>query len=111
MKLTHSQTRYLIAIYRLSNDKEGVRSSGIAKALGVTRPSVSRMLLNLTKLGLLDKRLYGTVYLTESGKALARERYQELTRLGNQLETGLAIPSDVAEKCALLLISELPQNI
>lgn len=111
MKLTRSQTRYLIAIYRLSDDEEGVRSMAIAVALGVTRPSVSRMLNNLTNLGLLEKRLYRTVFLTKSGKALAEERCQELKRLGKQLETSLAISSDIAEECALLLISELPQNI
>ncbi len=109
MKLTRSQTRYLVAIYKLSGD-EGIRSMGIAEALSVSRPSVSRMLNNLTQMGLLDKRLYGTVFLTESGKALAEERLQELNRLGSQLEAILKIPSDLAEECALLLISELPKS-
>lgn len=111
MKLTRSQTRYLIAVYRLADDKEGIRSIDIAEALGVTRPSVSRMLDNLTKMGLLEKRLYGTVFLTKSGKALAEERYRKLKRLGDQLGATLEISSDIAEECALLLISELPQSI
>ena len=111
MKLTRSQTRYLIAIYKLGDHEEGVRSMGIAEALDVSRPSVNRMLNNLGNMGLLEKRLYGNVFLTETGKELAKERYQALRRLGNKLETSLALSSDIAEKCALLLISELSQSI
>lgn len=111
MKLTQSQSRYLIALYKLSDHEKGVRSKGIAEALNVSRPSVNRMLNNLGNMGLLEKRLYGNVFLTEAGKELAEEHYQEIKRLGNQLEACLAIPSDVAEKCALLIISELSQNI
>jgi len=111
MKLTCSQTRYLIAVYKLSDDEEGVRPIAIAEALGVTSPSVSRMLNNLTKMGLLTKKLYGNVFMTERGRALAEERCRKLEQLGCQLETFFEIPSNLAEECALLLISELPQSI
>lgn len=110
MKLTRAQTRYLIAIYRLSGEEKGIRSVAIAEALGVTRPSVSRMLNNLTTMQLLEKRLYGTVFLTAPGKMLAEEVYRELKRLTHYLKTSLSIPADIAEECALLLISELPQG-
>jgi DtxR family Mn-dependent transcriptional regulator len=79
MKLTRSQIRYLITIYKLSDDEKGIRSIEIAEALGVTRPSVSRMLNNLIKMGLLDKRNCKNVFLTESGKTLAMERKCNVT--------------------------------
>lgn len=48
-------------------------------------------------MGLLEKRLYENVFLTKTGKELAKERYQALRRLGNKLETNLALPSDIAK--------------
>ena len=107
MKLTSTQTRYLLTIYKLCENDTGVRSNEIAESLGVSRPSVSRMLGNLADIGLLYKKRYGIIYLTESGKTLAARCDQELRKLGTQLETILSVPSKTARECALLLISEL----
>ncbi len=110
MKLTRSQTRYLVEIHKLSG-REGVRSVGIAEALGVSRPSVSRMLNNLTQLGLLEKNPEGIVLLTDVGRELAENRSRELKRLSVKLCETLTVSMALAEECALLLISELPQGV
>ena len=46
MKLTASQIKYLLTIYKMNNNGV-VRSTDIASSLTVTRPSVHRMITQL----------------------------------------------------------------
>jgi len=107
MRLTRSQMRYILAIFRLSENKKSVRSSDLAKFLGITRPSVSRMLQVLSELQLLNKDSYGKISFTEAGRAFAEELREMAADVSCRLREALDLSSETADDCALLLLSEL----
>lgn len=111
MKLTHSQMRYILAIFRLSENGESVRSADLAKALGITRPSVSRMLQVLSELGLLNKDRYGKISFTEAGRAFAEELLEMAADLSCRLREALDLSFETADDCALLLLQELRESV
>ena len=110
MKLTRAQMRYILAVYRLSENTKSVRPSDIAKYLGFARPSVSRMLGVLTELGLLDRNSTATIFFTEAGRATAEELRKTAEDLGSRLREALDLTAEAAEACALLLLAELREN-
>lgn len=54
-ELTHSMVHYLLTIHRLKEDQGYARVTDIAKALDLTKGSVSTALGNLKKKGLVDE--------------------------------------------------------
>lgn len=81
-KMTPSKENYLKVMLELSS-QEGIRSVDIAKALGVSKASVSSMMNVLRDEGYIDKEKYGVVVLTEDGKNVAvkiKRRYEMLKR-------------------------------
>jgi len=71
--ITRSKEDYLRVIYELSRSNKTIRSSDIAERLGVTRASVSKMMSELKRFGLIEKEKYGNVILTENGYKLAAQ--------------------------------------
>ncbi len=71
MGSSESVEMYLEAIVELGAHGEAVRSVDIARYLGVTKPSVSRAMANLKAAGLIFQEPYGSVTLTEKGRAEA----------------------------------------
>lgn len=65
-KMTPSKEDYLRVMLDLSGD-EGIHSSDIANALGLSRASVSRMMSVFKNEGYISMEKYGTVTLTEEG--------------------------------------------
>lgn len=74
--MNQSQEDYLEAIYVLSFEEEHVRMSDVAKHLSVSKPSVNKAINLLQEKGLLHHQHYGTILLTEQGKALAKKVYE-----------------------------------
>ena len=72
MEWTCTHLRYLLAIYTLSQKAPNVGAAAVARALGVSCPSVTRMLGILTQRGLLERERYGKIHLTDQGLVLAR---------------------------------------
>ena len=79
--LSPSATRYLLAIYELSNGGCAVRSVDIAKALCVSRASVVKSLKKLCGYGLIQKEFYGNVHFTPAGIRESNRIYTEYTLL------------------------------
>ena len=73
MRLTDAQIRCLLALLSLTRLGGEIASKDVSTVLGVSRPSVHRMLENLGKAGLTEKKPYGAVKLTEAGLHLAEE--------------------------------------
>ena len=69
--MTDAQIRCLLAILSLTRCDAPIASKDVSHLLGVSRPSVHRMLDILGREGLTEKRPYGAVHLTEKGLALA----------------------------------------
>ena len=71
--LTASNIKYSLALYALNPDSTGIRCIRLAKALGVSKPSVHKMISTLKDMKLVRKDLYGTVSFTDTGHELARQ--------------------------------------
>ena len=69
MRLTDAQIRCLLALLSLTRLGGEIASKDVSTVLGVSRPSVHRMLENLGNSGLTEKKPYGAVKLTEGGAA------------------------------------------
>ena len=82
------------------SDEGSVRVTDIATRLGVSKPSVLTALKTLESQGLLERKPYRAVSLTENGKLMAadiRERHSMLTAF---LCDVLGVSAETAEKDA-----------
>jgi len=71
-KLTFTMENYLEAVYELSGEASGARVSDIAHRLGVTMPSTNSAMATLSEKGLITNEKYGEIYLTPTGRKLAK---------------------------------------
>ena len=67
MELTSAHLRYLLAIYEVSQTHLDISSRSIAEKLGVTKPSVVRIMNLLMERGMIVKEHYGKIYMTDRG--------------------------------------------
>lgn len=106
--MTSGNLRYLLALYRLEG-QQGVRSVAMARALGLKKPSVCRMLGNLRDLGLVDKDAYGAAFLTPAGRDLAGRYCRYYQAVARWIQGEFPHSGDLeGPVCALLL--ELPEE-
>ncbi len=84
--LSASNIRYLLVIRELQRERKIVRSSDVAQALKVSRPSVHAMLESMKETGLLFKERRGSVSLTPDGQMLAEEYTAYYASVGACLE-------------------------
>lgn len=71
--ITSSKEDYLERIYDLSKEDEHVRSIDVARALNVSRASVNKSLVGLKEDGYIEQEPYGTITLTQKGRAVAKD--------------------------------------
>ena len=109
MALTSSMEDYLEAVLILHQKHGSVRGVDIAVHLGVTKPSVSRAVKELSKKKCLIKKDDGTLSLTEQGQQIAQQIYEKHQFFTKRLvEAG--VPQDIAAQDACKLehvISEI----
>ena len=74
VKFSFSQIKYIIYLYRLSQDGYGVKNVELASSLGVSKPSVHNMLKSLAELGIVKQEIFGLAFFTDEGRAVA-QRY------------------------------------
>ena len=72
MTLTDSSLRYLLAIHRLAQQNTEVSPLALAHTMGVTKSSVTSILTSLMKQGVIVRRRYGKIYITDRGVLYAR---------------------------------------
>lgn len=68
-----SKEDYLRGIYHLMEDNKEVKSVELADYLNITKPSVSQMLQELDKEGLIDYKKYSRLKLTDKGRKIAEK--------------------------------------
>lgn len=85
MPLTSSMEDYLEAVLVLQQQNGYVRCVDVAEHLGVTKPSVSRAVKELSKKKCLIKRTNGTLSLTEQGQQIAKCIYEKHQFLSSSL--------------------------
>ena len=102
MALTSSMEDYLEAVLILHQKRGSVRGVDIAVHLGVTKPSVSRAVKELSKSEYIVKKTDGTLSLTDSGLQIATQIYEKHQFFTRQLiEAG--VPQDIAAQDACKL--------
>ena len=112
ISLTSSMEDYLEAVLVLQQKHGYIRCVDVAGYLGVTKPSVSRAVKELSKKKCLLKKDDGTRSLTEQGRQIAQQIYEKHQFFTKQLiEAG--VPRDIAVQDACRLehvISETSFN-
>lgn len=102
--LTGAMGLYLAELYRLGGEKGFVAPSALADALEVSPAAVARMVGRLDALGLVERRRYRGVRLTEEGRreALRVIRYHRLAEafLVRVLDYGWHEAHDIADALA-----------
>ena len=73
MDLCTGQYRYLLCIHRLMREKRRIRCVDIATELGVTRPSVSKMMKCMVRMELVEPEYQESVRLTQKGLEIAEQ--------------------------------------
>lgn len=107
--LTQTHLRYLLAIYDLGRIKTDVGAVEIAKALNISKASVSRMLGILMDRGLIVRERYGKIYLTDTGFLVARQFKRNVEFLQTVIpKMGLALTELECLEAACLLAAALP---
>lgn len=112
ISLTSSMEDYLEAVLVLQQKHGYIRCVDVAGYLGVTKPSVSRAVKELSKKKCLLKKDDGTLSHTEQGRQIAQQIYEKHQFFTRQLiEAG--VPRDIAVQDACRLehvISETSFN-
>ena len=112
MELTSAHLRYLLAIYEISRTHLDISSRSVAEKLGVTKPSVVRILNLLMERGMIVLEHYGKIYLTDRGLWVAKQVSRELDTI---LDHFPPVEGDLTgeEKlnAALAMTSALPDRI
>ena len=113
--LSDAAQDYLREIYKLQGEGGRVRTSTLARRVGVSAPSATAMVKKLASLGLLDHQPYRGVRLTRAGERLALEvlRHHRLLELylARTLEIGLDAVHAEADRLEHALSEELEVRI
>ena len=112
MELTSAHLRYLLAIYEISRTHLDISSRSVAEKLGVTKPSVVRILNLLMERGMIVKEHYGKIYLTDRGLWVAKQVSRELdTILDHFPPVDGDLTGEEKLNAALAMTSALPDRI
>lgn len=110
MNLTSANVRYLLTIYKLSENENAICSTEVAKMLAVTRPSVARMMGILSDKQLITKGLYGKVRLTTEGRKIAQEYSNRCNHIELLLSSHFSLADHEAKEVAIKILCELPDG-
>ena len=112
MELTAAHLRYLLAIYEVSQTHLDISSRSIAEKLGVTKPSVVRIMNLLMERGMIVKEHYGKIYLTDRGIWVAKQVDRELKAILEHFPPVSApLSSEERFSAALAMTSALPDRL
>lgn len=100
--MTQSLEDYLESVYRISSAGRVAQVRDIARALGVTMPSVVKAIRELMRLGLATHEPYAGVDLTAKGRRLAKSILGRHTLLKDFL-LKLGVGDRTAERDACLM--------
>ena len=99
--LTYAQKKYLFAIYKLGHNGSAVKSSDVAKIVGVSKASTAIMTEKLVESGFIEKEHYGRIALTESGIKAANQIYTNCVIIRDFLENTLGLDDNTADEDAV----------
>lgn len=107
--LTVSNIRYLLATRQLNPANTGVRCVNVARLLGVSKPSVHRMMDTLIGMELVEKDATGAVLLTARGAEIA-VRYERYAAALEAALTELLQSQSAAHSVVFQLLARVPEE-
>ncbi|MBP3250632.1 MAG: metal-dependent transcriptional regulator [Ruminococcus sp.] len=110
MKHCAGQIKYLVAIRELSEKDEFIRCVTISRHLGVSRPSVSKMLRCLANSGLVYEDFCNSVVLTPEGEKAADEIFSSFGEVNTFFHKFLKLPAQEAHEQAIKFVTEFPTD-
>ncbi|EWM52873.1 metal-dependent transcriptional regulator [Ruminococcus flavefaciens] len=110
MKNCTGQIKYLIAIKELANSEEYVRCVNISRHLGVSRPSVSKMLRCLAECGYVYEDFCNSVVLTPEGERAAGEIFSSFDEVFMFFHKFLKLPEEEAHDETIKFITDFPHE-
>ena len=110
MKHCAGHIKYLIAIKELTEIDEYVKCVNIARHLGVSRPSVSKMLRCLANHGLVYEDFGNSVVLTPKGQEAVDEIFSNFNEIYTFFHKFLKLPHEEAHAQAILFITDFPHE-
>ena len=108
MTLTDSNLRYLLAIHRVAKQNTDVSPLALAQAMGVTKPSVTSILTSLMKQGVIVRRRYGKIYITDRGVLYARYYDELVEQILQHFPLEGDFTTEEKEDAALAMAAALP---
>ncbi|MCK9478414.1 MAG: metal-dependent transcriptional regulator [Firmicutes bacterium] len=102
-RMSPSLEDYLEMIYFLRTQNESVRTTDVANAIGVSKPSVNQAIKSLKEKGLADQERYGGVTLTDKGTEIAKRVLGRHNLIKQFLVDVLGVDESTAEQeaCAM----------
>ncbi|MBR6968218.1 MAG: metal-dependent transcriptional regulator [Ruminococcus sp.] len=110
MKHCAGQIKYLVAIKELTEKNDQVRCVNISRHLGVSRPSVSKMLRCLANSGLVYEDFCNSVELTPEGEKAVDEIFSTFGEINIFFRKFLKLPKDEAYEQSVRFITDFPQD-
>ena len=107
--LSASNIKYLLAMRELNMEPRGVRSTDLARSIGVSKPSVYTMAKSLCSLGLVEKDRYGAIRFTQDGEDVAKRYERYYNTLCSCLCTVFPKEADI-RSAACAMLAEMPEN-
>ena len=108
--LTAANIRYLLALQELDLEGRGVRCVDLAGRLSLTKPSVHAMIGTLERLELVSRERYGTIHLTEPGRARAEQYRDCYALLLQELCDALKLPEEEGQNAACAVLSQMQEQ-
>lgn len=99
--LTSAMEDYLEMIYRSCSDGGFIRVNALSELLNVAAPSVTKMVQNLSRSGLVDYRRYEFISLTSKGREIGEYLLKRHTIIENFL-INLGVKEDVLADTELI---------
>ncbi len=110
MEICSGQYRYLLSIYRLTQENRRIRCVDIAADLGVTRPSVSKMMKCMVRMELVEPDYCEAVRLTPHGRELAEKYHSDYDMVYAFFRRMLRLTPAEAKEHAFQFLSAFPHS-
>ena len=107
--ITASTIRYLLILGKLDRGERGIRCVRIAEQLGLSKPSVHRMMEGLCQRQWIQKSRYGTVSLTENGRLVA-ERYGRCAQAARLYFDAVLPPDSDLDGITCAFLAQIPMD-
>ena len=100
----------LLALVSLADTQEAVTAQNTARLNGISKPSAHRTIGLLQEMGMIDKKRYGSMFITEKGRETAARLgcYRDSIALHFSSEYCLSLAD--ASAAAILLLGELSEE-